>query len=101
MRVRWNSTQAMLERLIYLQPAINAICHLEDKLRPLQLTEEEWDILNQLKSHLDVFVKATQHLSGSVYPTLSAQLPYFSVLASRSEERIEWERERKSIFWEA
>ena len=55
----------------YLQPAINAVCRLEDKLRPLQLTDNERDILNQLKSHLDIFAKATQHLSGSSYPTLS------------------------------
>lgn len=53
-----------------------------------------------LKDILDVFIKATKYLSGSSYPTLSAQLPYFSVLATRLETIVEREL-MKSIFHEA
>ena len=34
---------------------------------------------------MEIFVEATQYLSGSTYPTLSSQLPYFSILATQLE----------------
>ena len=101
MRVRWNSTYSMLERLLELQPAITAVCRLEDKLRPLQLIPSEWALLQELKQHLHIFIKATQHLSGQSYPTLSAQLPYFAVLATKLEQQVEHERINHSIFTNA
>ena len=52
-----------------------------------------------MKEILDIFIKATEHLSGSSYPTLSAQFPYFSVLASRLENIVD--QERGSIFHDA
>ncbi|KAF8458179.1 hypothetical protein BGX38DRAFT_1309186 [Terfezia claveryi] len=58
---------------------------LEDTLRPFILSAEHWKLLERLKSTMEIFVKVTQHLSGSSYPTLSLQLPYFSVLATRLE----------------
>ena len=42
-----------------------------------------------LKTILEIFVRATEHLSGSSYPTLSVQLAYFVVLASRLESLID------------
>ena len=68
-----------------LQPAVHVVCQLEDILRPLCLTTDDWKLLECLKTIIEMFVKATQYLSGSTYPTLSSQLPYFSVLATRLE----------------
>ena len=53
------------------------------------LSDEDWTLLTHLRSILDIFVKATEHLSGSSYPTLSVQLPYFVVLASHFEKPVE------------
>ena len=88
MRVRWNSTHDMLNRFIQLRPAIHAICQIESSLLPYRLSNDDWNILIGLRSCLDTFIKATEHLSGSTYPTLSSQLPYFIVLASRLEGQI-------------
>ncbi|RPB23594.1 hypothetical protein L211DRAFT_756719, partial [Terfezia boudieri ATCC MYA-4762] len=62
-------------------------------LRSYLLSDEDWTLLSRLQSILDIFVKATEHLSGSSYPTLSVQLPYFAVLASRLEQLVEELRE--------
>ena len=69
----------MLQRLLN----VHAVCRLEECLRPFSLSEEDWLLLGRLKTILEIFVRAAEHLSGSSYPTLSVQLPYFVVLASR------------------
>lgn len=53
-------------------------------------------MLQRLKDILDIFVKATEHLSGSTYTTISTQLPYFSVLAGRLEAIIDLEKEKST-----
>ena len=68
------------------------------RLHKFQLVHEEWVLLQRLKDILDIFVKATEHLSGSTYPTLSIQLPYFSILAARLEAITDQERITGSIF---
>ncbi|RPB18424.1 hypothetical protein L211DRAFT_772044, partial [Terfezia boudieri ATCC MYA-4762] len=62
-------------------------------LRSYLLSDDDWNLLSRLRSILDIFVKATEHLSGCSYPTLSVQLPYFAVLASRLEQLVEDLRE--------
>lgn len=83
----------MLDRLIQLRPAVHAVCQLEEALRPYQLSDSHWSLLECLKSILGIFIKATEHLSGSSYSTLSIQLPYFVVLANRLEHFIDELRE--------
>ena len=78
----------MLNRLLQLRPAVHAICQLEQALRPYLLSEEDWNLIQRLKGILGIFVKATEHLSGSTYPTLSSQLPYFAILSSRLEKVV-------------
>lgn len=65
---------------------------MEVCLQKFQLLGDEWALLQRLKDILDIFVKATEHLSGSTYATISTQLPYFSVLAGRLEAIIDLER---------
>ena len=71
----------MLVRLWQLQPAIYAVCQLEDILCPLYLTSDDWKSLERLKTIMEIFVKSPQYFSGSTYPTLSSQILYFSNLA--------------------
>jgi len=80
---------------------INFVIRLEERLRSLQIHLDEWTLLQKLKDILDIFIKATEHLSGSSYPTLSAQLPYFSVLATRLETIVDRERTQNSLFHDA
>ena len=77
---RWNSTYNMLERLIYLRPAIDRITLFEDKLLNFALSEEEWEFLARLSEILETFQEATVKLSGKKYPSLLLQLPYYEVL---------------------
>jgi len=77
------------------------IIRLEERLRSLQIHADEWALLQKLKHILDIFIKAIEHLSGSSYPTLSAQLPYFAVLASHLETIVGRERIQNSIFFDA
>src|SRR5258706_15654302 len=86
----------MLQHLISLRPAVHAVCRLEETLRPYVLSATDWKLLEQLTSMLEIFVKATEHLSGSTYPTLSSQLPYFVVLAGRLEKYIDEMRVKES-----
>ena len=50
---------------------------MEERLQKFQISTEEWTLIQRLKDILDIFIKATDHISGSTYPTLSIQLPYW------------------------
>lgn len=86
---RWNSTFDMLDRLLQLRPAVHAVCRIEESLKQHALSDEDWDLITELRTILSIFVKATEHLSGSSYPTLFTQLPYFVYLASRLEKVVD------------
>ena len=88
----------MIQRFLQLHPAIHAVCQLEVRLQVYTLSNEDWIHLVELQSILQVFVRATEQLSGHSYPTLSSQLPYFVVLALRLEESIEqmWVKDPES-----
>jgi hypothetical protein len=91
-KTRWNSTHALIQRSLVLKPALNRIVASEKKLHGLHLTAAEWTQLEDLRSLLGIFVSATERLSGSNYPTLAYQLPYF-VLLLRELEEYHTERE--------
>ena len=71
------------------QLAVYAVCRLEESVQVFALSKEDWLLLEHLKTILEIFIRATKHLSDSSYPTLSVQLPYFVVLASRLELLID------------
>jgi hypothetical protein len=70
MRIRWNSSFNMIDRMLYLRPAITKLVASEKKLQALQLSSADWVLLERLKRILSVFVRATIRLSGCKYPTL-------------------------------
>jgi len=77
---RWNSTYTILERLLYLRPAIERLTLFEERLSELTLTECDWNMLSSIKDILHSFQDSTTHLSAVQYPTLLLQLPYYELL---------------------
>jgi hypothetical protein len=85
-KTRWNSTHALIERSLDLKPALNRLVASEKKLRGLHITSADWTQHEDLRTLLGIFVSATERLSGSNYPTLAYQLPYFVLLLQELEE---------------
>ncbi|CAG8657870.1 6848_t:CDS:1, partial [Acaulospora morrowiae] len=86
-KTRWNSTLYAIQRLMLLQPSINHLCSTllnnastdirkkGEKLKNHILSEEEFDLCNELIIILRPFDEATEILGGSKYPTLGIITP--------------------------
>ena len=48
---RWNSTHDMIKRLCEQQPAISAVLHRRRDLLHLEISPEEWRILEDILNH--------------------------------------------------
>ena len=68
---RWWSTYSMLDRLIYLKPAIEGLKADNQIPKNLIFDEIEWKILEQVISVLKPFKMAQKHLEGEKYVTIS------------------------------
>lgn len=81
----------MLERLLYLHPALDRLIAFEKKLGPagFKLTPEDWDLIERLVAILSIFVKVTKKVSAIKYPTLYFQLPFFTYLLRQLNEIID------------
>ena len=82
----------MLERLLYLRPAIDRLTLFEERLSEFTLTDGDWNLLSSVKDILHSFHDSTTHLSAVQYPNLLLQLPYYELLLRhfrylRSEEK--------------
>lgn len=82
MRVRWNSSFAMIKRLITFQSVLEqfytqldslpgATAKQRIKLTNARLSSHDWTLLQILKQVLERFTDASVALSGDEYPTLS------------------------------
>jgi len=84
--VHWNSTYKMIERALYLRPALERLLAVDNSRKfskariPLTLSTTDWDTLERVSKILCLFVDATEFATGSTYPTLSSQLPYYHFL---------------------
>ncbi|XP_076864022.1 E3 SUMO-protein ligase ZBED1-like [Brachyhypopomus gauderio] len=73
---RWNSTLAMISRLLKNQEAIKAtLSHQKHKL--VMLTASEWDKLKKLETLLEPCRYVTELLGGETYVSCSVVLPAF------------------------
>lgn len=85
-RIRWNSTLFMLERLIKLkEPLTIATFSLAEA--PLSLDPDEWNIVEDIIPLLKPFNSLTIELSAEQYPTLAKVIPlirgnYFNTVFS-------------------
>jgi hypothetical protein len=82
MRVRWNSTFNMIDRLITYQsvldqlfPQLDSLAGVtvkqRNKLLSCRPSDNDWTVLHALKRVLERFTDSTELLSGECYPTLS------------------------------
>jgi len=76
----------MIERALYLRPALEHLLAVDNTRKfskartPLTLSLRDWDTLERVSRILSLFVDATEFASGSTYPNLSSQLPYYQFL---------------------
>ena len=104
MRVRWNSSYNMLQRMLLYQNVLEKLFDELDslpgitktqikKLHDSKITGNEWNLIQALRRVLERFYEATKVLSGQKYPTLSlAYAVIFSLmhyLNNRSSDLIE------------
>ena len=79
-KTRWNSTYAMLKRLVELRAAVEMFVSTDEKLKKLSLSVEEWDMVRHIVDILKPLYLATLHLSKSKYPSLASTLPTYAAL---------------------
>lgn len=98
MKVRWNATYKMIQRLLLYQhvltvfydnlDTLDGITHKQKtKLLELKLTGLDWNLLLVMRGVLERFNDATEILSGTSYPTLSLAYPVIYSLASYLNSR--------------
>jgi hypothetical protein len=88
MPVRWNSTYEMVSTAIKLQTPITAICatqQMDMSMRDIALTPEDWNTLHALQNFFYIFVKPSQKLQASLYPTLNFAIPQYLKMINKLE----------------
>ena len=80
---RWNSTHDMIKRLCEQQPAISAVLHRRRDLVHLEISPEEWRILEDIIELLEPYKDVTTYLSAESYPTISALGPLFAAVRAK------------------
>lgn len=68
--IRWNATFNMIQRAVYLKPAINAWAHSKPEFEHLVLTAREWELAEFLLLFLAPFKKATDYIQSTSRPSL-------------------------------
>ncbi|RXM97388.1 Zinc finger BED domain-containing protein 1 [Acipenser ruthenus] len=79
---RWNSTYGMICRASEQQAAVAAVI-FEKKLSHLELTTNEWMVVENIRETLKPFKTATAALSTDKYPTAPAVLPLQHILINQ------------------
>ena len=72
---RWWSTYMMISRLIELKDSFQALVQRDVMDEEINLTEEQWDALVDIKALLEPFMIVQKVLEGQKYPTASL-VPY-------------------------
>ena len=76
---RWNSVYTMLARELRLQQTIKIFVSVNN-LEDLEITAEEWHIVEAIVHLLQIFNDLTNEFSASKYPTISIVHPAFQIL---------------------
>jgi len=99
-RIRWNSTHKMIERALMLRPALDLLLTFNPsrafQRAKLTLNSSDWIVLAKLGDILQVFIQGTKFASGSTYPTLTMQLPYYQFIQNKLYRLIQGERDNLS-----
>ena len=81
--MRWNSTHDMIKRLCEQQPAISAVLHCRRDLVNLEISPEEWRILEDITEVFEPHKDVTTYLSAESYPIISALEPLFAAARAK------------------
>ena len=73
----------MIKRLCEQQPAISAVQHRRRDLLHLEISLEEWRILEDITELLEPYKDVTTYLSAESYPTISALGPLFAAVQAK------------------
>jgi hypothetical protein len=85
----------MIERFLYLRPTLKRLLAFGlGNIQKFPLLRSEWELLQRLVTILNIFVDPTVQLSGSKYPTLHLQLPWYLVLLKRLSDFVTEEEGR-------
>lgn len=69
--IRWSATFNMMERAIYLKPAIDMWTRSDAKYEKLRMTERDWDMVEFLLRFLYPFMVASTTVQETASPSLS------------------------------
>ena len=79
---RWNSTHAMLERLVKLETAVTTMLENSHRYGHLRMTGAQWDLAKDVVKVLKPLQIATTVLSAGYQPSISCVFP----IAERLED---------------
>jgi hypothetical protein len=88
MPVRWSSTYHMIDTALKLQRPITALCasqQLDLSIKDIALTAIDWKTLEDLSHFFYIFIRPTQKLQASSYPTLN----YAVIQYMRMSQKLE------------
>jgi CRISPR/Cas system-associated protein Cas5 (RAMP superfamily) len=77
---RWNSTFAMLERAYQIRETIRIFCQRNSLSEKYNLSEYEWQKVQQLCVFLEPLYKATKTMSSSNYVSMMLAAPVYKWL---------------------
>ena len=86
-RVRWNSTHDMAERLLEQKWTVSKVLD-ESNNQDLNISAKDWKVMESLVHVLGPFKTATTKLSGQNYPTLSLLYPELKKLRKAVEPEV-------------
>lgn len=90
MPVRWDSTAVMLSSFLALRIPITsvlAVQQVDRSLRNFILLDSEWEIINNLLSCFNIFVKISMQMQSESVPTLNWVIPYYLAMIRRLEKQ--------------
>jgi hypothetical protein len=82
---RWNSTYDMLSVAIRLKPALNSLLSSQTDLQKHMLSQDEWDLFDDIIEFLTIFKDLTTKMSQNA-PTVSWIIPLFNILFDHVED---------------
>lgn len=108
-QVRWNSTYLMLARLVKFKGIIYEITSQTDKInglrnkqiekcKKLEITNDDWEIIESVNKVLKPFYDVTNLVSGSNYQTLSLAKPAEYIIKTALQTYINENAETSTIF---
>ena len=92
MPVRQNSTYEMIQRAYDLKGPITAVCSTQEidlSLKPLMLTPEDQQLLQEILDLFEIFVRLTRKLQASFYPTLNYAIPLYLSMLKKLSTNVE------------